>query len=283
MVEHGGIIQYGFIKAWLELGLSYDVCFGTSAGALNGVVLHANEPDRLEHLWKTIKSKDVYKWSLLDLHRPLIKNKSSVYNSAPLLNVIKNSMNYEALQANPKDFWINTTDYFDQTSYSLECKSLPEEELALFLKASASPPIFFEPVNFRDKVLVDGGLTSNYNIDDALNADVETIVLMIPTMKGVRNKIRHIADIAADCISIPMYTQFNEEINSVQKINDVIHDLKDGCTKNYKTIKLVKIVADMSFDFGFLDFDYKGYDRDFLINYGYEFAKPILERELLCL
>jgi NTE family protein len=41
-----GIIQFGFLKAWHELGLKYDVCFGTSAGCLNGVLYHAGDMER---------------------------------------------------------------------------------------------------------------------------------------------------------------------------------------------------------------------------------------------
>lgn len=276
----GGIIQYGFIKAWLELGLKYDVCFGTSAGALNGVMLHAGEPDRLEHMWKTIKSKDVYTWNPLDAYRPMKKDSPSLYNSSPLLKTIKSNVNYAALKSNPNEFWINATDYYGWHSVSMECKSLSEEDLPVFLKASASPPIFFEPVQFKGKTLVDGGLTSNYNIDDALHADVETVVLMIPTMKGVKTGVKNLAEVAADCISIPMYTQLHEETACVEKVNAVISDLKVGCQSNYKQVKLIKIVADQSFDFGFLDFDYKGHNRDDLINYGYMYAKNILQREL---
>jgi NTE family protein len=275
-----GIIQYGFIKAWLELGLQYDICFGTSVGALNGALLHAGEFAKLEELWKNIGNKDVYTWNLFDLYR-LNKDKPGIYNSDPLLKTIKKALNYKAIMNNPKDFWINATDYFGCTSFTKESKTMSEEDLALFLKASANPPIFFEPVEFEGRTLVDGGLTSNYNIDDALLADVETVVLMSPTyQRKAKTKISGILEVIGDSITIPTHNQLDQEIGCTEKINAIINELDEHCQSKYKKIKLIKIVADKDFGFDLLDFDYKGLKRQVLIDYGYHYAKEILQREL---
>jgi predicted acylesterase/phospholipase RssA len=189
-------------------------------------------------------------------------------------------LNYKALIDNPATFCVSVTDYFAQQNITLDCKKFGEQALIDFVHASASPPIFFPPVKLGNKTLVDGGLTSNYNIKDALLYDVETIVLMVPTARSTTHNIKDLFQVIGDCISIPMYMQLNEELSCINKINDIVEEFNLQSTSKYRKLNLVQIINQKAFDFGFLDFDYKGYERKDLIKYGYDIAKPILEKEL---
>lgn len=275
-VDHGGIVQYGMLKAFVELGLDYASLFGTSVGSLNAALLHANDLEKLEYIWLSITTSKVYKWRYA-----LMGKRPSLYDSSPLLKLIKQSVDYNEILKNHKDFYISTTDYFAQEAYVLESKSMGIDAFHRFIYASASPPMLFPPVDIGDRTFIDGGLTSNFNIKEAIvNEDVETVVLMSPTAKGRRKEISSILDLVADTISIPLYTQLKEEQGCVNKINDIIDDVNEDHRVSCRKIKIINCIVDKQFDFGFLDFDHKGYDKKQLIAYGYEFAKRVLYEEL---
>lgn len=276
-----GILQYGMLKAFVELGLTYDHLLGTSVGALQGAVFHNRDMDALERLWTTVTTQDVRRTRFLT-HLRIFGNNSSLYDSSPLARTITKYIDPVKLKSNPKDFYITCTNYFAKESLTRECKTFSDKDLLTFIRASASPPSLFDPVPFEDKLLVDGGLTSNYNICQALKIEsVDTIILMVPSPKETRIKISTIIDMIEDCISIGMENQLREEINCINKVNTIVDEIDTVCNLSYRKIKFVPIVPTKPINFGFLDFDYKGYNRQELIEYGYSLAKPILQRNFL--
>lgn len=207
---------------------------------------------------------------------------ASFYSSKPLARTLIDYVDPKKLKAEPRDFYISTTDYFAKENITRECKSFGDnDDLLRFILASASPPTFFSPVIFEGKTLVDGGLTSNYNVAEAIKLeDVTTVILMVPSPKETRKYVSSMVDMIEDSISIGMQNQLKEEIGSVNRINKIISKASGDIT-GYKNINLITIIPTLPINFGFLDFKYKGYDRKELIQYGYDLAKPLLERYIL--
>ncbi len=230
----------------------------------------------------TIKTSDVYNWNVLDSGRPFAKGNPSIYDSSPLLKLITKNINYQEIVSNKADFYITATDYSAQEQVVLECKSLSEPDLVKFAYGSASPPILFPPVQFGDKLLVDGGITGNFNIENALAIDgVDTIVLMYPTPKQKSQIANNIVDMINGTITIATYNQLNEELMSIQKLDSVINDIDAETKKQYKDVKLIIITPDKPVNIDLIDFDYKYVDRKEMYNYGYTLAKEILTKCLL--
>lgn len=277
-----GIVQAGYLKAWAELGFDYQNLYGVSVGALNGSLLHQGDFDLIEKLWMDIRTKDVYRWSLLDIWRPFARWNSSLYNSKPLEKLIDRVLDYDRILSNPKSFYINASDFSNACNLSLEIHDLLDKpELVQFLKASASPPIFFPYVNFRGSNLCDGGVVSNYNLHTAANHGCDTIVLMSPTNITVEPFIDNIAEMLALVSTIPSYAFLDREMQAVDNTNRIIDTVNVSLEPDYRPIKKVLIRPPVPINISLLDFDYKR-SRKELLNTGYQIAKDVLRREFEC-
>lgn len=272
-----GLLQAGFLLAFKDLNLSYDTLYGSSAGTLNGLLVHQDDYDKLYHLWMTIRTRDIYKKN--DLFIPyFIKFKNCLYDSSPLYKLISNNLNYEKLLENPKSFYINATDYTNKGAYRQEVKNLSKEEVITLAKASANPPIYFELVKFRNLLLADAGVNNNYSITQAIQDGHDTLILMTPT-KVKKKDIRNILDILNLTLEISMTTYFLREKECTESINEIIDEINISLEPDYKKIRIILIAPDKEFDLELLDFEYKNYDRKELIMYGYNIARSILEKE----
>lgn len=271
-----GIIQVGYLKAWYELGLQYDILFGVSVGALNGVLVHQNDFDALEHLWLTIKTEDVYTVNTWELATKLL-NAKSVYNSNPLENTIKKVLNFKKLVSNPKPFYINAADYTNWQDLQFESKEMPNEAAFIkFLRASASPPVLFPPVFMGGMMLCDGGTVNNFNIQSAVRQDCDTVVVMSPTNVVKSNPNPNLMEMIKLVTSVPPYAYMSRELGGINAINKIIDKVNETLEPDYKKINYKVIIPPEPVNIDLLDFNYKQ-DRKSLIKLGYDIAKEGLK------
>lgn len=283
-----GICQSGYLQAIHDYGVEYDKLFSSSAGTLNGLMYHAGEMDKLKSVWMNIKSSDVYKdeglWGLLNCYQ-----RKYIHDSKPLRALLERTVNIPKLRANKKDFFINTTDLTNGIPYTREIKTLTDEELFTFSLASASPPIHFPPVLFEGKTLCDSGVANNYSISDAIAAECDTLILLLASKVPVP-PLNNILDLLQRVLSVSMECDLPKEIRAVVKINKILDKIQSAIDHSEcsvildgpdfpRKIKLIIINQDRDTPWGLLDFDYKGLDRQELMNYGYQRALSILQRE----
>lgn len=276
-----GILQVGYLKAWLELGLQYETLYCSSVGALNGLLLHQGEFDKLEDLWLNIKTDDVYLFNAFTLWN-MFTPKACVFDSSPLYKLIKKYVNYDKLAANKTKMVINTTDFTNWKPYSLDIHSLNKDNIADFLRASSSPPLAFEPVHFENKILVDAGIINNYSINSAAKDGHDTMVVMTPTRVEPKAKVNNIIDMLDLMTSVPEYGYFDRELGCVEKINHIIDQVNEVLEPDFRKIKISVVIPDKPTGIELLNFNYKQ-DRKELIKLGYDLAKDILKRDLLSL
>lgn len=272
-----GIVQCGMIRAFFNAGLDYHNLYGSSVGALNGLMVHQKDLSGLEEIWLTIQNSDVYTWYPWDIYRIFDKNSQCLYNSDPLYRYLLNRIELKELQSNPRAFHINTT---SRASYKPVIKEIKEFEgkgdLATFLLASASPPVFFPPVRYRGDVLVDGGVLNNYSITQAIKDGCDTIFIMsfaVPEPKPQGN----IKVALTETLSIAMYGYYDREKSAIEKINEVIAEGK--AETQARDIRLIEISPDRALGIDLLDFNYKQ-DREELIEYGFNLAQKVLSKEV---
>ena len=271
-----GICQVGMLKAAHDLGLEYNTILGTSVGALNAVLYHQGDLDVMEYLWMNIKNSDVYSSNPFSWGQT-VTEKAAIYDSSPLYRLIKKHINYSKVQSNPRDFWINATDATKQDRYSLESKTLSEEELATFIFASAAAPVYFPPVKFRGRTLLDGGLVNNFSLTEAVYKDCDTLVVFRPSFFATK-PIKNITDMIGLVVKISSKGYWDEELRAIQEMNKILSECKKVCpAMDLSPINTVEISPDRDFGIDILDFNYKE-DRKQLIDYGYYLAKDILER-----
>lgn len=286
-----GILGVGQLLAFRDLGLDYAEIRTSSVGSLNALLFHTKEYDKLAELWLNIKPGKVYKnLGLLDL--ALCYKRKWVHDSTPLNRLIRENVNFPALLANPRDFWVNTTDLTNRCAFSREVKSFSnKEDLVTFAFASASPPIYFPTVQFEGRELCDSGVVNNYSIADAINSGCETLILMLPTKPAKGRPAKDILELHNQVLSLSMQSDMERESKAIIRINkiiDLIHSAvqESKCQvvledENFpKRIKLIIVYPEQDPAFEFLDFNYKGLNRKELIMQGYSRAKEVLQKWL---
>jgi NTE family protein len=261
-----GILQAGMIKAWHELGLTYDVLHGTSVGSLNGLFLHQNRIDEMLDLWMNIKNPDVYS---LNPFGNFLSGKFCLYDSSPLERTLKKYIDNGKVAGNPKKFLINVTNFTDWSGVTKDVHELGED-LPAFLRASASPPVLFEPVSLNGQQYLDGGLSNNFSVSQAVEMGADVVVLFQPQVPETCYKINSILDVMQAGLSLPSYISISKELKFVETINSIV-----STNSRFREVKVIVVKAESNIQRNLIDFNYKK-DRKSLINHGYELAYETL-------
>ncbi|MGH9552300.1 MAG: patatin-like phospholipase family protein, partial [Terriglobales bacterium] len=67
-----GAYQVGVLKALRELGIHFDMAFGTSVGGINAAFFVQNKLDRLAEVWCEIRATDVFRLPTMGQIRHLL-------------------------------------------------------------------------------------------------------------------------------------------------------------------------------------------------------------------
>lgn len=96
-----GAYQVGVTKAFKEAGIEFDLAFGTSIGGINASLYAQGNQTRLEELWCSIRSKDVF--SLPSAHqigRLVLGHKLGLLDTSPLEELLRRELNLQKLRRN---------------------------------------------------------------------------------------------------------------------------------------------------------------------------------------
>jgi hypothetical protein len=106
-----GAYQVGVAKAFEEVGIKFDMIFGTSIGALNGVMMAQGSIERLEQLWSALRPWDVFKLpSAQQIGRMVFGRKLGLLDTAPLEELLRREVDLKKLKNNPTKVGLFTTD-----------------------------------------------------------------------------------------------------------------------------------------------------------------------------
>ncbi len=270
-----GIWQAGAIKAMCELGLDYKYLFGTSVGAINASQLHQGDIDRMVDFWLKISTREILQLGWFDT--ALAFRRGWLHDSKPLRKYLDKNISYEKIQANPREFWINATDYTNKRPYSRESKTLSKEDLVTMVYASASPPVYMPTVPFEGRQLVDGGVCNNFSLTQAIQFGCSNIYLVLCSNPLVgTQEPGNLVDRFSEVMGLTMNTYLEREQKCIDKVNELIDSLDTHIKP--KKINLTVIAPEKELEFGFLDFDFKGLDRMKLIQDGYNTAMKVLNQ-----
>jgi NTE family protein len=186
-----GAFQAGALKYLLgELEIKYDIICGISVGAINAGFLaqykYGNEKQSaidINNMWANLNTRLIYKrWFPFGKFHALWR--TSLYNSSPLITLIKNNINLEKIRGSEKKISVgavclNSGKYttFDQNDdFFIEA-----------IAASSSFPGMLSPVLIRDHLFVDGGVKEHACIKSAIQMGAADIDLIL-TSPEIRNK-----------------------------------------------------------------------------------------------
>ena len=156
----------GAILAIQEAGFEIVELAGTSGGALCCALLACGmTPGAMEDMVLGMDWRPLMAGSLFNL----IRGRSYSAGNG-LLEFMRTRTGGKKFGDLGVDLTIYSADLSSEGPHVFSTKRTPDVEVALAARASASIPLYFEPVRIGDAVLVDGGLVSNLPID-ALTID----------------------------------------------------------------------------------------------------------------
>lgn len=216
-----GAIEIGVLKRVLELNRNanmnsnYDLYTGISAGALNAAVLsYYSDIDigikNIETIYSSINNKKVY---------DILPNTGvSLVNTAPLqktlTNIIANMKNKPIVHT-----LIGATNLY---SGGLEIYNFEGEEdinKVLLLMSSCAIPGIFPPINFKNKLYVDGGIISNELIEVEHDNDYLNITFITPYDEGYMyndTPVKSLSDMLCRTLMIVL-NNFNNPLSSLNQ------------------------------------------------------------------
>ena len=187
-----GIAHIGIIKAFEELGLSFDIVAGTSAGAVIGSLYSAGLTSaQMKDLANSLKTKDIRKSKFF--FKP---SKASAISS-----ILKKAFGKELLFSElKKSFCTVAVDIKTGNEVDFVSGSVP-----VAVAGSCAVPGVFEPVVYDDMFLVDGGLKNNVPADVArrMGADV-VIAVDVNHKRGSGTKSTKLFSVLGSTIGVLM-------------------------------------------------------------------------------
>ena len=225
------IQQAGGLVGLHQAGFTPHLLYGASGGGLNGALYYADRWDAMDELWSTIQTPNVYRSDPSTWWRAG-GSSASLYDPAPLLRTIRRYVGAAVVPRLDLKFQISATDILCEQADTREFAQLADP--ALFLLASASVPVFFPPVEYEGRLLVDGGVLNNYQVAQAIRDGAETIVILSPSIWSPRDRrsIRNAASMLSATISAAMHGYLERELLFTQILNNV---------EGYRDVRIIKI------------------------------------------
>ncbi len=170
------------IRALVEAGVKPDMVVGSSVGALNGAVL-AIDPDvsadRLTTIWEQIDRRTLYgadsrvraAWEVA--REGLTGHGAALCSPKPLARLIESAITVDRIEQLATTMAVVATDLLVG-----QPKLLRQGSLSRALQASCASPGFFPPVQIDGVVHVDGSVSANVPVRQALAAGARSLIVL---------------------------------------------------------------------------------------------------------
>jgi NTE family protein len=201
-----GLAHIGVLKAFEEGDIPVGALAGTSVGALIGSLYAAGIPtSKLEKMAEEIGWSSLTNYSRYSLFRlVLTEERLSTSNMEVYLRKLIGDTRFDQLKI---PFACVATDL--QTGERVVFR---DGEVALAARASATYPGMFEPVEFRHRYLVDGGLVSNLPTDLLTLMDANVIVAVDVTADIAQTQPKSVLEVMNQALYIQSERLAQEEL-----------------------------------------------------------------------
>ena len=216
-----GAVEVGMLRALTDAGIAPDVLLGTSVGALNAAFV-AGHPgpagiDRLAALWASIRRNDVFPLHPLTGLLGFFGRRDHLVPSEPLRRLITSNLTFERLEQSPVPLHVIATEVVsgDDVRFS--------EGLAVdAILASAAIPGVFPGVDIDGVTYMDGGVTDNTPIRDAVDIGADR-VYVLPTGHAcsLRDAPRSALGMALQAVTVLIGRQLVVDIERYSGIVDL--------------------------------------------------------------
>ncbi|MEI2812213.1 MAG: patatin-like phospholipase family protein [Nocardioides sp.] len=173
-----GAVQAGMVAALEEQGLCPDVLIGTSAGALNAAYLGAHGFSAgsiadLAELWRGLRRQDVFPVDPLRSVLAFAGKRASLCSLRPLRRLVERHLPIDDLCDAQIPLHVIATD-----ALSGEEVKLSSGDATSAVLASAAIPAVFRPVEHEGRLLIDGGVSNNTAVAQAVALGADRVVVV---------------------------------------------------------------------------------------------------------
>lgn len=280
-----GSVQIGFLKHLLgNLEVKYDALCGTSVGAINAGFLamykHGQEKKsivELEKMWRNLTTSSIYV-SWVNLPKPFsylgyVKGlwKPSLYNSAPLIKLIKTKYDSDRMKASGKKLRITAVS-LNTGKYKVFNETFKDVPIAIL--ASSSFPGAFLPIEIDGEWFTDGGVKEITPLKSAIYLGADSIDVLMTFPKKDLSKLPNIPNmikLGPRIIDIMSDEIMSNDLARFIEINELI---KNGAVipgKRYIDIRIFR--PEYKLTDNSLSFEQSEIGP--MIDYGYELAQKV--------
>jgi NTE family protein len=173
-----GAIQVGMIRALYERDVTPDLIVGTSVGALNGAFIASRPPipetaEELAEVWRDLGRGQVFPLNPLTGFLGFFGARNHLISQDGVRKLIEDHIEFTQLEEAPIPFHVIATDLLSGRELRLSHGDAFEAILA-----SAAIPGVFAPVDWGGRKLIDGGVSNNAPIADAVELGAERIYVL---------------------------------------------------------------------------------------------------------
>jgi len=173
-----GAVQVGMLRALYERGFKADLIVGTSAGAVNGAYIASRPQDRqtaedLADVWRQLRRGDVFPVSPLTGLLGFLGARDHLVADGALRKRVAAHLECDRLEQMPVPLHVVTVDLL--SGQELLLSEGPALEAVM---ASAAIPGVLPPVDWGDRLLIDGGVANNTPISHAIALGADRIYVL---------------------------------------------------------------------------------------------------------
>ena len=241
-----GAYQVGVLKKWmLEEGRDYEIMCGVSVGALNvsGLAqLPLGQPkaafEKMLKTWEQINTSSVYKqWFPFGLVSAFWK--TSAFDSQPLIDYIHKTLDVNAVKSSGRIVRVGAV-CLDTGEQRFGTEN--DSNLADWVLASSSYPIFLKPIEIEGKLWSDGGIANVTPLGEAIRlgaTEIDVIMCSNPYLTDFwqSHKMRAVPDMVIRLVDL----QSDQIMRADLEMLGLKNDLAQLSPKyNHVKIRLVK-------------------------------------------
>lgn len=200
-----------------ERGIVPAAIAGTSAGAINAVLLATGEVERLAGLWRTIRREDVIAYrapavlgGLLPgwLGFQLLTRARGLLDPAPFRATLARHVDLDRLRSARVPVLVVATDLLSGTAQRFDNATLTIDALV----ASATVPGLFPPVAADGRLLVDGGVVQRAPVLELLAAHPLDRILVVAAYRSEPTREATIQSVVERAVELALTREIDRDV-----------------------------------------------------------------------
>jgi NTE family protein len=220
-----GAYQVGVLQALAELGIEFDMAFGTSVGGINAAFYAQGKLTELADIWCSISATDVFRLPTMNqLRHLLIGHRWGLLDTGPLEELLYREMDLEKFKSSRTKVGFITTDLCTLETRIISTADITSRRhLVDTLMASSALPILFPARHVNGEGFwIDGGLVRNTPMQAAINMGAKEIYIVLLQAENDGSCPTNILQVLSRCADILLYASARDGIRLLRQYNKII-------------------------------------------------------------